>query len=1082
MLVVGLPVNGRVTGAGLECGGGNFVCHAFPAGGTRLTIEAVPDPGYVFIGWSDDCRGSSTTTVHVNGPKICWARFEPPIPRIPALGRLLGPQLHRREHGGVLADEQSMVCDVGREWESGQRPDRRCVWLPAGRVLGARGTATRCRLLRRRAQYPFTPFNGLAVSSTGAGCNVQTGRFVIREINLGSDGKVHTFAADFEHHCEDAAAGQFGAIRYDTFAKGVVPFGGAYPSYQLALTPAAHGRVSGTDLSCGGAATQCQRTLPAVARITLTATPDTGYTFMGWTEDCGGGTTTTLHVNGPKRCAAIFEPTVAASPRTILRWDSQPGNHIGGGLSEVLSPGNSRWTATSLQNGNGVAVRVESVGPVSDSYWTLRFQAPLGELLQNGPYTGAEDVPAAGVPGLSISGNGQGCGGGQFTVRELSFDPQNAVLRFAVDFVLNCGSPSGPLLTGSLQYRSTIDIATTTLSVEPTSLRFSAIHDGLRITARTSAQTVRLTVSRPEVAWTASGNQPWVLVSPSSGIGSAPITIGLGVLGGAPGLTTFPMSVTITLTDVSGTSRTIDLSLAAYFTGATTPPFGTIDTPLENTTGVTGSIPITGWALDDLEVTGVTICRAAVAGEVPPVDANCGGAAQIYVGRAEFIEGARPDVQAAFPSHPRNDVGGWGFMMLTNTLPNQGNGTFVFSVYATDREGHVVRLGTRTMTCDNANATAPFGTIDTPGQGQTVSGSSYVNFGWALTQQPKYIPLDGSTLMVYVDGQPVGNPSYNHYRVDVATTFPGLANSNGPVGFRIIDTTTLSNGLHTIVWTATDSAGVTSGLGSRFFRVMNGASASVTAAWTASTAAVVPDEILALPLDTSPTIGRRSWDAEMPWRAYVAGRAGRAVLRGEELDRFELALGERPGETHTGYLRVGDGLRPLPIGSRLDAQSGAFTWSPGVGFVGTYDLVFVRSAGARAIARREVRIILHAKGSGHIGAQVVIDTPRSQQELVQPFALGGWAADLDAASGPGIDTLHVWAYPLTGGAPVFLGTATYGGPRPDVAAIHGDQFRDSGYDLLVQGLVPGQYDLVVFAWSNVSGAFVPGRVVRITTR
>ena len=156
---------------------------------------------------------------------------------------------------------------------------------------------------------------------------------------------------------------------------------------------------------------------------------------------------------------------------------------------------------------------------------------------------------------------------------------------------------------------------------------------------------------------------------------------------------------------------------------------------------------MTGWALDDLEVTGVTICRDAVVGEPAPVDGNCGGAAQIFVGRAEFIEGARPDVQAAFPDHPRNDVGGWGFMVLTNTLPNQGNGMFVFYGYARDRDGHVVRLGTRTMTCDNANATAPFGTIDTPGQGEIVGGSSYVNFGWALTQNPKYIPQDGSTLM-----------------------------------------------------------------------------------------------------------------------------------------------------------------------------------------------------------------------------------------------------------------------------------------------------------------------------------------------
>ena len=70
-----------------------------------------------------------------------------------------------------------------------------------------------------------------------------------------------------------------------------------------------------------------------------------------------------------------------------------------------------------------------------------------------------------------------------------------------------------------------------------------------------------------------------------------------------------------------------------------------------------------------------------------------------------FIDGARPDVQAAFPTYPRNNRGGWGFMVLTNMLPTQGNGTFVFHVYARDRDGHVALLGTRTMTCDNAHAT-----------------------------------------------------------------------------------------------------------------------------------------------------------------------------------------------------------------------------------------------------------------------------------------------------------------------------------------------------------------------------------------
>ena len=95
------------------------------------------------------------------------------------------------------------------------------------------------------------------------------------------------------------------------------------------------------------------------------------------------------------------------------------------------------------------------------------------------------------------------------------------------------------------------------------------------------------------------------------------------------------------------------------------------------------------------------------------------GRREIIVGAGVFIDGTRPDVQAAFPLYPRSSRAGWGFMVLTNMLPSQGNGVFVFHAYATDRDGHIQLLGTRTLTCDNAHATTPFGTIDTPGQGDT---------------------------------------------------------------------------------------------------------------------------------------------------------------------------------------------------------------------------------------------------------------------------------------------------------------------------------------------------------------------------
>ena len=157
----------------------------------------------------------------------------------------------------------------------------------------------------------------------------------------------------------------------------------------------------------------------------------------------------------------------------------------------------------------------------------------------------------------------------------------------------------------------------------------------------------------------------------------------------------------------------------------------------------------------------------------------------------------------------------------------------------------------------------------------------------------------------------------------------------------------------------------------------------------------------------------------------------------------------------------------------MDATTGVFTWAPGVGFVGAYDLVFVRWSGAAAVARHEVRIILEPKGSHLVGPQVVIDTPRSQQDVGQPFVLGGWAADLgrgerhrdrDAAR------LGVSADGRPAGVPRRDG---YGGARPDVAAVHGDQFAESGFGLMVQGLTPGNYDLAVFAWSMERAGFVP---------
>lgn len=114
---------------------------------------------------------------------------------------------------------------------------------------------------------------------------------------------------------------------------------------------------------------------------------------------------------------------------------------------------------------------------------------------------------------------------------------------------------------------------------------------------------------------------------------------------------------------------------------------------------------------------------------------------------------------------------------------------------------------------------------------------------------------------------------------------------------------------------------------------------------------------------------------------------------------------------------------------------------------------------------------------------MALDFP-STDLLLQPgqttIFVAGWAFDRAAASGTGVDTIHVWAFPVGPGDPVFLGSPAYGNARPDVGAFFGARFTDSGFAaLLPKPSRPGTYDVAVFARSTTTGLFDQWRVVRI---
>jgi hypothetical protein len=186
------------------------------------------------------------------------------------------------------------------------------------------------------------------------------------------------------------------------------------------------------------------------------------------------------------------------------------------------------------------------------------------------------------------------------------------------------------------------------------------------------------------------------------------------------------------------------------------------------------------------------------------------------------------------------------------------------------------------------------------------------------------IPINGSTIHVWIDGVSIGRPVYNNYREDIASLFPGYANSDGAVGYFYFDTTAYQNGVHTIYWTATDSGGNTDGIGSRYFTVQNDAQSAdvLTPKLFSGFAAeeVCPDE------------------------------NGVITVEIKELEPVEVHLS--PGVMNVSV---------LPIGSTLDKERGVFYWSPGPGFIGKYRFVFVETDETGQVSRKDIIVNIAPK-------------------------------------------------------------------------------------------------------------------------
>ena len=255
--------NGNVSGASgaINCGNGANVCSASFAANAVVTLVATPSTGAAFTGWTGVCGGTATTcTISMSQSKNVTAAFTAAggTPTTPTTGFLLTVTVS----GNGTVTGGGVICGVGGS-------------LCTSPIQAANSSVT----------LTATPAAGATFVGWGGAC---TGTGTCTVIFNSSKSLTASFT-------------------------------GGTSTFQLLVSVAGSGRVSGGGISCGNGSSTCNVSVVSGSNITLVAAPASGSRFSGWGGACSGTVTScTVAVTAAKSVAATFTGGgTAGTPGTL---------------------------------------------------------------------------------------------------------------------------------------------------------------------------------------------------------------------------------------------------------------------------------------------------------------------------------------------------------------------------------------------------------------------------------------------------------------------------------------------------------------------------------------------------------------------------------------------------------------------------------------------------------------------------------------------------------------------------------------------------------------------------------------------